>query len=75
MRRTIWGLIAGGNRYPLLIANNVRTLPTTAGCLPLLSFPLSFPLVQSLNALIVSPIGLFLGLFVVFSLPNSPYKC
>jgi hypothetical protein len=57
------------------MANNIQALPTTAGRLPPLSFPLSLPLIQSLNAPIVSPIGLFPGLFVVLSLPNSPYKC
>ena len=74
MRRTIWGLIAGGNRYPLLMATNVRALPITVGRPPLLSFSLSLPLVQGLNAPIIGLIGLFLGLFIVLSLSNSPYK-
>jgi hypothetical protein len=75
MRRTIWGLIVGGNRYSLFMATNVRVLLIIVGRPSLLFFPLSLPLVQSFNAPVVSSIGLFLGLFVVLLLSNSLYKC
>jgi hypothetical protein len=75
MRRTIWGLIAGSNRYPFFMATNIQALSIIAGCLSLLFFSLFLPLIQSLNALIISPIGLFLGLFIILLLLNSFYKC
>ena len=74
MRRTIRGLIVGGNHYPLLMATNVWALPTIAGRPCPLSFPLSLSLIQGLNAPIISLIGLLPGLLVILSLPNGPYK-
>jgi hypothetical protein len=65
MRRTIWGLIVGGNHYPLLMATNVWALPTIAGRPCPLSFPLSLPLIQGLNAPIIGFIGLLPGLLVI----------
>jgi hypothetical protein len=66
--------IVDGNCYPLLIATNIQVLFIIMGYLSLLSFSLSLSLIYSFNSLIVSFIGLFLDLFIVLLLSNSPYK-